>query len=208
MLKLYWAADSGALAPQILLEESGADYTRIEIDLEAEQESTAEFLAVNPRGQVPALVLEDGAILTESAAIALHIADLHPQAELLPPAGSSQRARCYRWLMFAVANLYEAVLRLYYTERFTADPAAVEAIKSVARADVDRYFDLLADDLGDGPYLLGERYSIVDPYILMLMNWHEDTKALTARQPGLGTLYDAVKQRPACARIWSQHFPD
>ena len=54
MLKLYWAADSGALAPQILLEESGADYTRIEIDLEAEQESTAEFLAVNPRGQVPA----------------------------------------------------------------------------------------------------------------------------------------------------------
>ena len=208
MLKLYWSADSGALAPQILLEEAGADYERIEIDLEAGQENSADFLAVNPRGQVPALLLADGSIQTESAAIALQIADLYPEARLMPAAGSAERARMYRWLMFAVANLYEAVLRLYYTERFTEDQSSLDAMKSVARADLDRYFALLADDFGDGPYLLGDQFSLIDPYILMLMNWHEDPDALKARHPKLGTLYEAVKQRPACTRIWAQHFPD
>ena len=110
--------------------------------------------------------------------------------------------------MFAVANLYEAVLRLYYTDRFTAAADTVDAVRSVARADLDRYFALLADDFGDGPYLLGERFSLVDPYLVMLINWHEDPAALMARHPRLGILHETVKRRPACARIWAQHFPD
>lgn len=208
MLKLYWADDSGALAPQILLEEAGVKYERIEIDLEAGAENSEEYLSINPRGQVPALILDDGSIMTESAAIVLHIADTFPEAKLIPAVGSTQRAKVYRWLIYSVANIYETVLRLYYTDRYTPDADQIEPLKTIARADIDRAWSLLNAELDDGPFFLGQTYSIIDPYLVMLINWHEEPEPLFNRHPKLETLYEAVKQRPATQRIWSQHFSD
>jgi glutathione S-transferase/GST-like protein len=207
MYTLYWAADSGALAPQILLEEVGAGYERRDIDLDAGEENAPAFLEINPRGQVPALALADGTILTESAAILLHLADCHPRAGLLPPAGSRDRALVYRWLFYAAANLYEGVLRLYYSDRFTTDASQAREVSDAARAFIDESWDLLENELGDGPYFLGEHYSVLDPYLLMLSNWHEDRDGLFARNPKLGRLCAAVRSRDAVERIWSQHFP-
>ena len=129
MYTLYWAQETGALAPQILLEEVGADYQRVVLDLGKGEETKPEFLAINPRGQIPALALPDGLLLTESAAIMLQIADNHPDSRLLPPPGSAERAQVYRWLFYAVANIYEADLRLYYSERFTTDASCADSVK-------------------------------------------------------------------------------
>jgi glutathione S-transferase len=205
--KLYWAADSGALAPQIILEEIGAQYERCVVDLGRGEETAAAFLAINPRGQVPALALADGTILTESAAIALYLADSHAQAGLLPPAGSSERALLYRWLFYAAANLYEGVLRFYYSDRYTTLAAQAPQVRDSARDYIDHAWSLLEDALGEGPYFLGETYSVLDPYLLMLSNWHENRDALFARYPKLGRLCRAVRARAAVERIWPQHFP-
>jgi glutathione S-transferase len=206
LYKLYWAADTGAFAPQVILEEAGASYERCDVDTAQGEELAAAYLAINPRGQSPALQLDDGSVVTESAAIVLHLAECHPEAGLLPAAGSSERAALYRWLFFAAANLYEGVLRLYYSDRYTADPTQVEAVQAAARSYVDDMWSLVADAIGEGPFFLGQNYSVLDPYLLMLTNWHEDPAALFAAHPGLERLCVAVRARPAVARIWDQHF--
>jgi len=206
--KLYWAEDSGALAPQIVLEECGADYIREIVDLGSAEETTEEFLAINPRGQVPALQLDDGTVITESAAIALHIADSYPQAGLLPPPASRERALVYRWLFYAAANLYEGVLRFYYSERYTSVASQAEQVRESARGYVDSCWDLLENEIGEGPYFLGQSYSVLDPYLLMLTNWHHDADALFEGNPKLQRLCSAVRARPAVAAIWSAHFPE
>ena len=208
MYQLYWAKDSGALAPQILLEEIGAEYERCVLDLDQAQETSAEFLNINPRGQVPALVLADGSVITESAAISLHLADSHVEAGLLPPLASVERAQVYRWLFYASANLYESILRLYYADRFTTDPTQVDQIQASARAFIDQSWGLLENELGQGPYLLGQTYSLIDPYLLMLTNWHEHPGVLFERNPKLRRLCETVRLRPAVERIWSQNFPE
>ena len=195
------------MAPQILLEEVGADYRRVIIDTEKGEEMEADYLAVNPRGQIPALLLPDGSLLTESAAIVLHIADSHPDSDLLPSPGSVERAQVYRWLFYSVANIYESDLRLYYSERFATDAHCVASIKNKAREDMDSAWELLEQQLGNGPYLLGDQYSVIDPYLLMLVYWHEQPQDLLARCPKLKRLCETVYQRPAVQRIWLQHYP-
>lgn len=207
MYKLYWGQQTGAMAPQILLEEVGADYERVVLDMEKGEENEAAYLKINPRGQVPALILPDGSILTESAAMVLHIADSYPESGLLPLPGSTERAQVYRWLIYAVANIYEADLRLFYSERFTAEAGCADSIKSRAIEDIDVCWDLIEPVLGDGPFLLGKQYSVIDPYLLMLVQWHEQPEVMLARCPKLKRLCDTVRQRPAVERIWSQHFP-
>ena len=196
------------MAPQILLEEVGADYQRLIIDTHKGEEMEADFLAINPRGQIPALVLPDGSLMTESAAMMLQIADSHPDSGLLPPPGSAERAQVYRWLFYSVANIYESDLRLYYSDRFTTEAACAASIKNKARDDMEKAFELLEQQLGHGPFLLGEQYSVIDPYLLMLVYWHEQTSELLARCPKLKQLCETVQQRPAVQRIWSQHYPD
>jgi len=208
MYKLYWARGTGAMAPQIILEEVAASYELVVLDEDKGEEMEAEYLAINPRGQIPALGLPDGSIMTESAAIMLHLADSHAEFGLLPIVGSAERAQVYRWLSYAVANLYEAVLRLYYSERYTADAACAESVKLSAREYIDRSWNLLEAELGDGPYLLGDQYSVIDPYLMMLAQWHEQPEILFARCPKLKLLCDTVQSRPAVQRIWSQHYPE
>lgn len=207
MYKLYWGQQTGAMAPQILLEEVGADYERVVLDMEKGEENEAAYLKINPRGQVPALILPDGSILTESAAMVLHIADSYPESGLLPLPGSAERAQVYRWLIYAVANIYEAVIRLFYSERFATEASCVDSIKLKAGVDIDAAWDLLEQVLNDGPFLLGKQYSVIDPYLLMLAQWHEQPETLLARCPKLKRLCDTVRQRPAVERIWSQHYP-
>jgi glutathione S-transferase/GST-like protein len=208
MYKLYWARGTGAMAPQIILEEVAANYELAVLDEDKGEEMEAEYLAINPRGQIPALGLPDGSIMTESAAIVLHLADSHAEFGLLPAVGSAERAQVYRWLFYAVANLYETVLRLYYSDRYTADAACADSVKLSAREYLDRSWDLLEAELADGPYLLGDQYSVIDPYLMMLAQWHEQPETLFARCPKLKLLCDTVQSRPAVQRIWSQHYPD
>lgn len=206
MYKLYWSKDTGALAPQAALEEAGAEYELIITDTKSGAHQSAGFLALNPRGQVPALMLPDGSVMTESAAMMLHIADTFPQANLMPPLDDARRAQAYRWMFFAVANFYETDLRYYYPQRYTTSADGIEAVKTAALRDLNKYWDMLEVVIGSGPFLLGEAYSVVDIYLTMLASWHPDVDALFTRCSSLKSLCDAVRVRPAIDQVWRQHY--
>ncbi len=208
MYKLFWSKSAGSMAPEVLFEEVGAEYEKVLVDLENDENRSAEFLAVNPMGQIPALVLPDGTLMTESAAMVLHICDRHPEAKLAPPAGSPESARFQRWLVYMAAALYNADLRLYYAERMTTDAAGADGIAARGREDMDRYFAVLNDALDPGPYLLGETYSAADVYLWMLAKWHPDQKQLLADNPRIAKLVGLVEARPAVAKVWAENRED
>lgn len=208
MYKLYWAQMSGAIAPQALLEEIGADYEKIVIDMEEMEHRSPEYLAINPWGQIPALVLPDGTLMTESVAMVLHLADRHPEAKLAPPAGSAESARFLRWLMFMTSTLYVTDLRLYHADQFTNDPAGVDGVVASALVDMNRCFAVLNDALNPGPYLLGETFSAADIYLWMLTCWHPELEKVLAENSRLNQLVELVQARPAIARIWDEHKED
>ena len=205
MYKLYWSPGSGAMAPQALFEEIGVEYEKIVIDVEKQEHKSAEFLAVNPMGQIPALLLPDGVLMTETAAMLLQIVDQHPEAKLAPAAGSGARARFLRWLFFMASNVYPTVLRYYYSERHSTDPSAADGIKAAAESDLDQQFGILNDALSPGPYLLGESFSAVDILLWMLVKWHPDSTRLFELAPSVKQFAELVQTRPAIARTWRQH---
>lgn len=207
MYKLYGDADSGSFAPQVVLEEIGAAYEMITIDLSKKASRTAEFLKINPLGQIPVLVLPDGTVMTESAAMILYLAESAPEAGLLPPAGNTARAQVLRWLFLLAANVYEADLRYYYPERYAGQPSGAAGVRSAAAAQMRRVLDLVEAALEPGPFLLGKGYSVVDPYLCMLGGWFPDQAELAGALPRLLRHRDAVRARPAVARIWHQHHP-
>ena len=206
MYILHWAPGCGSFAPHAALNEVGAPYELVEVDLDSDQHYTPEFLTVNPRAQVPVLTLPDGTVMTESVAMVMHIADCHPEAGLMPGIGESNRAIVYRWLLFSAVNLYETGCRIADTHHYSANESDYEGIRAKARSDLDRFWDMVVDAIGDGPFLLGQRFSAVDICLLMLAQWHAEPETLLERHPKLVTICDAVRSRPAIEKVWDLNF--
>ncbi len=208
MYKLFWAKSMGSMVAEVLFEEIGIEYEKVPIDVEKAENRSAEFLAINPLGQIPTLVLPDGTVMTESAAMVLQITDRHPEAKLAPPAGSPEGARFQRWLLFMATTIYPAEQRLFYADRITTDASAVAGIEACARTDMDSYFAILNDALDPGPYLLGESFSAVDVYLWMFVKWHPDTAKLFADNPRIARLVELVEARPSVAKVWAANRED
>jgi len=204
---IWWSKGTGAWAPQLCLEEAGAPYERVEVDTRSGAQHTPGYRALNPLGQVPALGLPDGTVITESAAMVLHIADCFPRAGLLPEPGTPVRAVALRWLLFGAAQIYPAALRYWYAARYTNDPAGVPGVEAAALAEFDRDLEVLDQALDPGPWILGDRFCAVDYYLFMLGLWHPTRKAVLDRHPRLGRLMRAVRRRPIVERLWAQHYP-
>lgn len=203
---LYGRRGAGSLAPQILLEEIGAPYDTIWI---GRTPADLEILRrVNPAGKIPLLVLPDGTTVAESAAILIHLTNAHPEAGLAPPPASSAHARFLQWMVYLSANLYEAVLRYYYAERYSAaGAAAAPAIKAQALSDYAAHLERIHRELS--PYVLGEKLSAVDPYLHMLAAWYpEAEQPLARRLPKLAQHAALLRARPATARAERDHAED
>jgi glutathione S-transferase len=203
MYKLYGRPGSGSLAVQMALEEMGATYERIWVG--REEADVARYRATNPTGRVPALELPDGGIMFESAAMLIHLALSQPSSGLAPPPGTRRHAALLQWMVFLSANVYEAVLRVYYSARYSSrgEPDA-EAIKTQGIRDYLGFLDIISAGLG--PYVLGEEYSIADPYLYMLASWYPGERAdLYARCPKLEAHAKHVSTRPAVAKVEADH---
>jgi glutathione S-transferase len=206
MFKLYARAGAGSAAVEALLAVSGLSYELINVPREPDRSITSWFRAINSRGEVPALQLPDGTIMTESAAMMIYLADL---AEGLAPAVSaSDRPAYLRWMVYLATAPYTSYLRMYYPARHSTDAAHAPSIKARAMADIDRDFDFLADDMQNmshGPFILGKELSAVDIYAAMLIAWAPDIQVLTARQPVLGELYRAVSKIPVIRKVFDRN---
>jgi glutathione S-transferase len=205
MYKLYGTKGTGTSAVKAALAEAGAPFEDVEVTTREKQHLTADYQMINPRQQVPALMLPDGSIMTETAAMLLHIADAHPAARLAPPPGTPARAQHDRWLVFLAVNVYEGELRKMYGERYTADGEGREGVGAAARAYVDRHYALVEQALGDGPYFFGDDLSMVDIYLWTFANWH-DTAWVEANCPKIVRLVQTVQARPKIAPIQAENY--
>lgn len=203
MYKLYGRPASGSLAVQVVLEEVGAPYERIWVGREAAD--VARFRDTNPTGRVPALVLPDGTLMFESAAMLIHVAVSHPRSPVAPQPGSSRHAIFLQWMVFLSANVYEAALRMYYPARYsTRGEADAGFIRAQGMDDFCTHLALIGKGLG--PYVLGADYSIADVYLYMLASWYpEDKSALYARAPKLEAHAKLVAARPAVVKVEADH---
>ncbi len=207
MYKLYGTKMTGTCAIKAALTEAGAPFEEVEITTSKKQHLTEEYRQINPRQQVPSLMLPDGSIMTEGPAILLHIADAHPEAGLAPPPGTSERAQHDRWLIFFALNVNEAGQRMNYTERFTTDSNGKQAVEEAARAYMDRHFRIFEEALGNGPYFNGDEFSMLDIYVWMLAQWPGGSKALfEANCPKIVQLANTVKVRPKIVPIHEENF--
>lgn len=199
MYRLYYYPGNANLAPHIALEEIGAPYELVLVDRAKRAHKAPDYLRLNPNGRIPTLV--DGAlVLFEAAAICLHLADRHPDAGLAPPAGTAERARFYQWLVYLTNTVQPDFLAYYYPERFTTESGGAAAAKRAAERRLDGWFDILDAAVGDGPWLLGDRFSACDPYLLMLARWGRGMARPPRALPHLGRHLERVAARPATGR--------
>jgi glutathione S-transferase len=202
---LYGDLGSGAFSAEAALAEAGAPYRFELVSLEKNEQKQPAFLAINPSGKMPALRLPEGEIVTESAAILLTLADHFPQARLLPPQASNDRAQAYRWLAFMAGEIYPIVEIVDYPERFTPAGGDAKALRVIAR-DRIRARILLIERMIRGPFLLAHGFSILDIYAAMFTRWSLEPDWKLANLPKLMALAEAASQRPAIAPVWQRHF--
>lgn len=203
MYKLYWAPETASLAPMAVLEEVGADYEAIPIDYEGGELKSADYLALNPCGLVPTMVLPDGRAMFEAAAIVMHLCDEHPEAHLAPPPGDPDRPLFYQWMLYLADSPQPTYRRYYYPGRFAADE------EDVRRRGIDALlaeFKIVDDALSHGEWMLGDRFSACDIYLYMLTSWFEPPEALYVRFPNIARVAAGVTTRPASARAIAKHL--
>ncbi len=191
-MKLYYKPGACPLASHIALYETGRPFEIEAVDTDTGRTASGEdYRAVNPKGYVPALRLDDGAVLTEGAAVLQFIADRSPEVGLAPAAGTIERARLHEALNWIAAELHKAFGPLFR-------PCTNDAGKGEARRAVAAKFDLVEAQLADGrDWLVGASFSVADAYLFTVANWANFTGIDLGRWPHLAALVARVSARPA-----------
>ena len=192
---LYYTPGTCSISPHIALREAGVDFELSRIDLKNRKTANgSDWLAINPKGYVPALQLPDGQVLTEGAVMLQYIADLAPAKHLLPPAGTLERLRVQEWLHFIATELHKGASPLY-------NPLAGEEYKQQLREQrLAARWKILADGLGDRPYLYGNGFTVADAYAFYVLRaWQHAHKQTLDRWPNLARYYRQLAERPSIA---------
>ena len=200
MLKLYYSPGSCARASHIALEEAGADYEAIRIRLKENEQRKPEYLAINPKGRVPALVTDRG-ILTETPAILAYVAQTYPDANLAPLSDPFAFAKIQAFNGYLSSTVHVAHAHKGRGHRWADDPAAIEAMKKKVPESVGDCFTLIERDMLAGPWVMGEQYSIADPYLFTLSQWMEGDSVDPSKYPKVLAHRNRMAERDAVKRV-------
>ena len=190
-MKLFYMPSACSLSVQITLHELGLPYAKVLVDRHKKLEDGSDYLAINPRGQVPVLELDDGARLTEGPVIVQYLVDRVPGSDLLPPVGSMDRWRELEWLNYLTSELHQRFYPLFKFGQFPDD------VKGELRSDLDRRLAYVADRLGDHAFLVGDTFTAADGYLFTMLRWTGFLKVDLERWPNLIAYRDRVAERPA-----------
>jgi len=192
VMKLYYAPGACSLAPHIVAREAGVPLHLVKVDLLRHKlDDGSDYKAVNPRGYVPLIELEDGERLTEAAVLVQFLAERGHNPDLLPPAGTRDRLCVQQWLNFVATELHKTFSPwLWHKE-------TAESTKDAARAKLAARFAELDGVLKNQHYLTGERFTVADAYAFVIVNWSNFLGLDLSPYPNLAMFLDRVAARPA-----------
>ncbi|KLV75483.1 glutathione transferase GstA [Citrobacter sp. MGH110] len=192
-MKLFYKPGACSLASHITLRESGKDFTLDGVDLMKKRlENGDDFFAVNPKGQVPALLLDDGTLLTEGVAIMQYLADSVPDRQLLAPTSSLSRYKTIEWLNYIATELHKGFTPLFR-------PDTPEDFKPTVRALLEKKMQYVNDSLKDNQWICGPRFSIADAYLFTVLRWAYAVKMNMAGLSNIDAYMARMAERPAVA---------
>lgn len=192
-MKLFYKPGACSLASHITLRESGKDFTLDGVDLMKKRlENGDDFFAVNPKGQVPALLLDDGTLLTEGVAIMQYLADSVPDRQLLAPTSSHSRYKTIEWLNYIATELHKGFTPLFR-------PDTPEDFKPTVRALLEKKMQYVNDSLKDNQWICGPRFSIADAYLFTVLRWAYAVKLNMAGLSNIDAYMARMAERPAVA---------
>lgn len=196
MLKLFTAKGTCAIASHIALEEAGAEYTLAHLDFGQAQQREPDYLAVNPKGRVPALVTERG-VLTETPAILAYVAQRFPAAGLAPLDDPFAFAQAQAFNSYLCSTVHVAHAHGRRGSRWSDDAAAIESMVRKVPETMTACFDLIEKTMLKGPWVLGERYSICDGYLYTVSSWLASDKVDIATFPKVADHHNRMLSRDA-----------
>jgi len=202
--RFYYSPRSCALASHIVLEHIGADFEAIRLDFQANQQRSAEYLAINAKGRVPALVTERG-VITETPAILLYLAQTHPQSGVAPlddPFALAELQAVNSWFCSTVHVAHAHGSR---GARWADDAEALQAMKAKVAQNMTDCFDWLERELLRGPWMMGKDFSVADPYLFTLTLWLIQNGVDLARFPRIADHHQRMLALPAVQKIAPLH---
>src|SRR3981189_2298440 len=205
MFKLYYAPGTCALASHIALQEAGATYTTERLDFKSNQQNSPEYLAVNPKGRVPSLVTDRG-ILTETPAMLAFIAQSFPQAKLAPSDDPYALAHVQAFNSYLCSTVHVAHAHKQRGARWAADEASFADMKRMVPKTVGACFALIERDMLRGPWVMGDTYTICDPYLFTLAGWLEGDRVDIAQFPKLADHMQRMSERPGVKKVLAQQL--
>jgi glutathione S-transferase len=188
-MKLYYAPAACSLAPHIALSEAGLPHELVRVDLRTHTlPDGRDYYAVNPKGYVPTLQLDDGSRLTEAAVVLQYIADRKP-GTLAPEFGSAERYHLMEWLNFIATELHKGFGPLW-------KPNTPDAYKAIVIENLGKRFDYIAPILEKQSFIAGHTFTIADAYLFTILNWTKGLKVDLSRWPALTRYLDRIAARP------------
>ena len=210
MYTLYGKKGSGSAAIESALVVAREPFTIVETASWEKNDAYSDLLRVNPLGQIPTLVLDDGSAISESAAILIYLGTAHSDSKLLP-GKSSERAQAIRGLVFVAANCYAAIGIIDYPERFCADAdndeKMQERIRAGTRARLHRYWEMFADLFAGRPYFSGEELGALDLLAAVVSKWAGARAHLRMHRPACHETLLRIEAHPDVAPIFARHWP-
>lgn len=199
MYTLYWAKGSANMVCHAALIEMGVPFKLVEIDVDNGQQKSPEYLKLNPNARLPTLV-EDGRVMYESAAILLYLCEKHPQAGLMPPVGSPERARFLQWLFYLTNTPQEALMNWWHADNYLSKSDEQAALKAGAEQRLARMWTLLDREIAS-PYMLGANCTAIDLFLTMVAHWSRKFAKPARSYPKIGKLMALVEARPSWQKM-------
>ena len=200
MLTLFYATNTCSLASHITLEESGAAYEAMRLNFAENDQRKPEYLKINPKSRVPALVTDQG-ILTETPAILVYVAQMFHKANLLPLSDPFRLAQIQSFNSYLCSTVHVAHAHRMRGYRWTDDTAAQETMKKKVPQNVVDCFDLIEREYFKGPWVMGDSYTISDPYLFTLASWLEADSVDPKRFPKVLDHRNRMAERPAVKKV-------
>lgn len=202
MTILYYSPGAASLLVHWMLLELGIPHELRAMDFATREHKQPGYLALNPSGVVPTLVL-DGRPMTEAAAIAMHLADIHPDARLAPVPGDPARRDYLQWMLH-LANMVQPLFRIWWYPHEVAGTALADTAREHVQPRIEEAWERIDAHLGEhGPFLLGNTPCVADFYLVMLMRWSRNMPRPATDWPRLASLATAMKARPSFAALYT-----